>query len=109
MVKSNPGILLGVVLACLVYFSFILPRSCSFQLVAISYGLFHILYKKVKASKARRHLKTLEKVEANKTCKKMKARKACQKMKARKACKARKKMKARKVRKKMKGRKARKK
>ena len=43
----------GFVLACLGYFWFILPLSCLLQLVAIGYWLFHILYKKVKALKAR--------------------------------------------------------
>ena len=46
LVKSNSPILLEDVLACLVYFWFILPRCCLFQLVAIGYGLFYILYKK---------------------------------------------------------------
>ena len=42
LIKSNYPILTRVVLACLGYFWFILPRSWLFQLATISYGLFHI-------------------------------------------------------------------
>ena len=71
LVKSDSPILLEVALACLVYFWFILPRSCLFQLVAIGYGLNNFLYKKVKARKARENLKTLKKVRVSKACKKI--------------------------------------
>ena len=43
LVKSNSSTLPGVVLACLGYFWFILPRSCLIQLVVVGHGFFHIL------------------------------------------------------------------
>ena len=49
-----------VILACLGYFWFILPRSCLFQLVAVGYRLFHISLKKwrlIRHVKNWKHLK----------------------------------------------------
>ena len=49
-----------VILACLGYFWFILPRSCLFQLVAVGYRLFHISLKKwrlIRHVKIWKHLK----------------------------------------------------
>ena len=80
LVKSNSLIWSGVVLACLGYLWFILPRYFLFQLVAVGSGLFHILHKKVKTRKA------LEKVNSRKACKKMKACKTHKKMKACEKC-----------------------
>ena len=75
LVKSIFSILPGIVSACLGYFWFILLRSCSFQLDAVGYGLFHILMKKMKAHKARQKLETLKKVKAGKARKQIKVRK----------------------------------
>ena len=66
LVKSISPILRGVLLVCLVYLWFFLPGSCLFQLAVIGYGLSHILYKNVKACKARQNLKTLKKVKVPK-------------------------------------------
>ena len=68
-----------------------------FQLIAIGYELFHILYKKVKASKARQNLKTIKKVKTSKACKKMRASQKIKGRKKMKAFKARKKMRVRMV------------
>ena len=70
MVKSNFPVLPRVVLACLGYFWFILPRSCLFHLVAVGYGFVPHFIKKVKAHKSRKKLETLKKVKASKVRKK---------------------------------------
>ena len=85
MVKSNSLIMSVIVLACLDYFPFFLPRTCLFRIAAVSSGLFHIFQTKVKARKARQKLETLPKVKASQVYKKMKACKSRKKMKVRKS------------------------